>query len=167
MGNAGSNFASVARRKAAPVLALLIGAALLAPGLAAAATTVLVETTKLRLDDDSEAPIDLRRRKIYFRAATARSAPANRVVPPARGGTDDPTLHGAVVAVGNGAGSGEAVVHALPAAGWRTVGSDRNPLGFQYRDDTPGAPISYALVRNDQLKVKGSGYGWDYTLDEP
>ena len=167
MSNARSPFASFARRQAVPVLAILIVAGLLAPGLAPAATVVSVETTKLRLDDDSQAPIELRRRKIYFRAATSRSAQENRVVAPVRGGADDPTLHGAVVAVGNGAGSGEAVVHALPASGWRTVGSDRNPLGFQYRDDTPGAPVSLVVVRRDQLKVKGSGYGWDYTLDEP
>jgi hypothetical protein len=157
--------ALTSHRSAGPVLVLLLLAWPAAR--AAAASPVHVPTTRLRLDDDHQSPVDVRHRKITFRTSTARSAPESRVVPPARGGAADPTLHGATIAVANMAGSGESVVYPLPATGWTALGSDAHPLGFQFRGDPRTAPISSVIVRKDSITARGSGFAWSYTLDEP
>ena len=83
----------------------LVGLGWLPPlSVARAANPVFVETSKLKLEDDHSPPIDLRHRRIDFRSSTTRSAPENRVIPPTRGSSDDPSLVGGVIAIANTAG---------------------------------------------------------------
>lgn len=146
------------------VLAML--AATLLASTAADAAPVLVESTSLSLRDDATLPIDPRHRKLTFRSSTRRSAAANRVVPPARGGAGDPTLAGATLYVANAAGSGEIVRVVLPASGWTAQGSSSSPRGFTFRDRSADAPVAQVVVAPDRLSITARGAGWTYTLDE-
>lgn len=132
-----------------------------------AAPPVTVETTTLTLRDDATPPLDPQQRRLSFRSSTSRAAAANRVVPPLPGSADDPTVAGGMLYVANAAGSGEIVRVALPAAGWRPVGSPSRPRGFTYRDHTPGAPVASIMLAPDRISLRASGAGWTYTLDEP
>lgn len=132
----------------------------------ARAATVLVEATSLMLRDDATVPLDPRHRKLTFRSSTSRAAAANRVVPPAPGSGDDPTLAGATLHVANASGSGEIVHVTLPAAGWAAQGTPAHPRGFVFRDRTPNAPVSQVTVGPDRITVRANGAGWAYTLDE-
>ena len=131
----------------------------------ARAATVLVETTSLMLRDDATPPLDPRHRKLTFRSSTTRAA-ANRIVPPAPGSADDPTLAGATLHVANAAGSGEIVHVALPAIGWAAQGTAAHPRGFVFRDRSPNAPVSQVTIGPDRITVRATGAGWTYTLDE-
>jgi len=106
-------------------------------------------------------------RKFTFRSRTKIAAPANRVVPPARGGAGDPTLGGASVTVYNSSGSGESFTASMPADGWIALGTSINPKGFKFKSRDPGVAIRRAVIKNDVLKVKAKGSSWGYTLDEP
>ena len=152
------------------ILRILVLAMLAAPLLAtsaAGAAPVLVEATSLSLRDDATPPVDPRHRKLTFRSSTRKSAVENRIVPPARGGTGDPTLAGAMLYVANAAGSGEIVRVALPASGWSVQRSTTSPRGFTYRDRSANAPVAQVVVGPDRLTVTAKGAGWTYTLDEP
>jgi len=129
-------------------------------------STTFTETSRLALRDDHVDPIDPRRRTVKFTVRTKRSAPGNRVIAPTRGSTGDPTLHGGTLIVANSARSNEHVRVDLPAAGWRLLGSSLKPIGFEFRDASPTAPIATVVVKTDALSVKGKGPGWTYTLDE-
>ncbi len=128
--------------------------------------TTFVETSRLALRDDHVDPINPKRRTVTLTVRTKRSAPGNRVVPPARSSTGDPTLHGGTLIVANSAGSHERVRVELPAAGWRVLGASRKPKGFEFRGPSPTAPVTKVVVKADALSVKGKGPGWTYTLDE-
>jgi|GEM_PF-1059574 len=133
----------------------------------AAAAPVLVEATSLSLRDDATPPIDARHRRLSFRSSTGRAAPESRIVPPAPGSADDPTVAGGALYVASTAGSGEIVRVTLPASGWTALGSASRPRGFSYRDRTPGAPVAQVTVGADRISLRASGAGWGYTLDEP
>jgi sugar lactone lactonase YvrE len=131
-----------------------------------AATLVLIQTTSLNLRDKTSPPT-ARSRKVTFKSTTKKDLPANRVVVPAPGSGGDPTLHGAMLVVYNSAGSGEKVEVALPAGGWRLLGSVVAPKGFKFSGSDPDGPISRVFVKADQVKVRGGKANWAYTLDEP
>jgi len=122
----------------------------------------LIQTSRLSLRDRSTPPANPDRRKISFRALTARDAPANRIVPPAPGSPDDPTIGGGVLVVYNAVGlTTDAVTIGLPAAGWRALG------GSGYRFSGPsGSAIRRIDIRPDRLTVKGGQSAFGYSLDE-
>ena len=126
-----------------------------------------VVTRTLRLVDASGPPARPARRRMSFKAASHRLDPiASRIVPPARGGSGDPTLGGAVVTVYNAAGlTDDDVRVVLPASGWKVSGGAAPT--YRFRSADPDAPISSVQVRLDGLVVKGGRSGWTYTLDEP
>jgi hypothetical protein len=130
-------------------------------------STAVTETSRLMLRDDHVDPIDPRRRTVKLTVRTKRSAPDNRVSAPVRGSSGDPTLHGGTLVVANSTRSHERVRVALPAAGWRVLGTSLEPLGFEFRDASSTAPIATVVVKTDALTVKGKGPGWTYSLDEP
>jgi len=140
------------------------------PGLAVAApvveTTSLVEATSLVLRDDVTPPVDPTQRRLRFSAVTRGAAAGNRIVPPPRGSTDDPTVAGGTLSVANAAESGEVVEVDLPASGWQTLGTAERPLGFVFRTPTSDAPVVLVRITADRIKVRIRGAGWTFTLDE-
>src|SRR5262249_47028041 len=77
--------------------------------------------------------------RVGFRSATRPDVRANRIVPPSRGGTSDPTIGGATLRVYNSAGSSQMATIALPSAGWSTKGPSGRPI---YRFRAAIGPIS-------------------------
>jgi DNA-binding beta-propeller fold protein YncE len=126
------------------------------------AAVVTVQTTSLRLADDSTDPANPSRRRISFRSSTKKDALANRIVPPPFGDPADPTVAGATLRVYNANGSGEQFSVALPAAFWRPIGSG----GFTYRGASTDA-VQSVTVRADSMSIRGGKALWGYTLDEP
>jgi DNA-binding beta-propeller fold protein YncE len=119
-------------------------------------TPTPVPTTSLVLKETAG------RRSLKFVASTKR-APV-RIVPPGRGSAGDPTIAGATLLVHNAADlAPDAVSVVLPASGWTSLGSATYPKGYRYRGS--GAITGVTLV-TDQIKIKGGGAGWTYTLDE-
>lgn len=152
----------------AAILAALVGVTCLArvsPLLAA--EPVLIETTSLKLQDDVTTPVDTAKRRITFKAATKRANPGNRIVVPLPGGPADPTVVGATLVVANTAGGSDRVQVALPAAGWRLLGTVAKPAGWSFEDKSPGAAVSKVSFKDDLLGVKGGGGRFGYSLDEP
>ncbi|MEW6271802.1 MAG: hypothetical protein AB1689_21170 [Thermodesulfobacteriota bacterium] len=129
---------------------------------AGAPEVVRVQTTALRLADDSTPPANPERRKITFRSATAKDPEVNRIVPPPPGAAGDPTVSGARLRVYNSAGSGEQLDLALPAAGWLALPSG----GYRFKGGTDEA-VRDVTLKPDLLTVRGGGSTWGYTLDEP
>ena len=128
---------------------------------------VLVRADRLRLTDDVTAPINPNRRSLSFSARTAGAPSGNQVVPPARGGDGDPTVHGATLSVYNADGlTVDAVSVALPAGGWKAIGSASAPKGWRYRGAASDA-VRSVVVKANQLSVRGGRSAWGYTLDEP
>ena|GEM_PF-712481 len=127
-----------------------------------AAEVVTVQTTSLRLADDSTDPVNPARRKISFRSSTRNDALANRIVPPPFGDPADPTIAGATLRVYNSAGSGEQFSVTLPAAFWRPSGSG----GYSYRGAATDA-VQSVTVKTDSISIRGGKSLWGYTLDEP
>ncbi len=122
---------------------------------------VLIRTSNLMLRDAGS------RRKVTFTALTKDDAAANRVLTPARGGADDPTLHGATLTVYNAAGlTSDRVTVALPASGWKAIGSGASPTGYRFRGAS-GAAIRSVVVKNDRIVLRGGGSAWTYSLNEP
>ena len=123
---------------------------------------------KLTLRDDNSAPINLKHRKITFRADTPHEASTHEFAVPGPGTIDDPRSAGATLIVYNSnpvpGSPTDLVTVALPAANWTL-----NPALFQYeyRDLTPGAKVTLAKARPDHVLVKGGGANWSYTLEEP
>ncbi len=129
-----------------------------------APTFVRIQTTKLTLKDRATAPANPDRRKVSFKSSTRRDAGDNRVVPPAAGSPDDPTLGGATVSIYNGAGlTADAVTVALPATGWTKLGSSG---GYRFKAER-GSPITTVVLKADSLTVKGGKSAFGYSLDEP
>lgn len=81
------------------------------------------------------------------------------------GGTDDPTIAGGSVRVVSST-AGFDSVYALPASGWKRVGSGK---GYNYKDKTLAAgPIKVAVVRGGKLVklvAKGSALGHSLAID--
>jgi DNA-binding beta-propeller fold protein YncE len=127
-----------------------------------AQTFIPIPTKKLTLKDRSTPPANPKQRKVSFSSDT-RDAPFNHIVPPLQGSAGDPTVNGALVAVYNSAAfGGELVPVALPASGWRAVGSN----SYKYKGAST-APITKALLRPDRISFKGGKEQWGYTLNEP
>jgi hypothetical protein len=126
---------------------------------------VPIGTRSLSLRDD---PANPAKRKVTFKASTRRDAPANRIVPPARGGAGDPTLAGAVLEVADTAGAGQHVTIPLPASDpavgtWSALGSVAKPAGYRFRG-ARGAPVKSITVKADGITLKGGGATWPFTL---
>ncbi len=130
-----------------------------------AAVPIGIQSTSLSLRDRTDPPSPAAR-KLSFKSKTRNDPPANRVVLPAPGSAGDPTVNGAVVTVYNAAGSGERVSVVLPASGWRLLGTPSAPKGYRFGGSDALFPIARVIVKSDQLKVKGGGENWAYSLDE-
>ncbi len=130
---------------------------------------VTIQTTSLKLTD----PGTPAARRVSFKSSTARDRTGNRIVPPAAGGTGDPTLGGGTLTVYNASGSGQAVTVALPAsdpmsgAGWSLLGSPGQVRGYTFRNPDRNGPISSVRLQADRLLVKGGRGNWAYTLSQP
>jgi hypothetical protein len=133
--------------------------------------TVTVRTDTLDIGDRTGLPALPNTRRLTFRSSTRRELPANRIVPPTRGSVGDPTPDGASgggarLVVYNAADSGEVAEIALPASGWRILGSLTAPRGYRWRS-ADGSEPHRIEVKNDRLTVRLGGSGFGYTLDEP
>jgi hypothetical protein len=91
-----------------------------------------------------------------------------RIVPaPGLHGGTDPTLGGATLEVVNPTTSETATI-ALPAAGWRGVGSPPGSKGYRYDDHFAAlGPCSQALVSSTRFSVRCGGAGIGFSLNEP
>jgi YVTN family beta-propeller protein len=128
--------------------------------------TVLVQTTALRLRDDSVPPVKPGYRRVRFRSATRLDPPANRIAVPALGSAGDPTQNGGTVAVYNSASGSDLAIVPLPPNGWTTIGGSVHK-GYRYRDPDPDAAIRRVRITANRIAVMGGKQNWTYTLDEP
>jgi hypothetical protein len=126
----------------------------------------LVRTTMLFLKDDPFPPVDASQRRIRFKSRTRDDASPNRIVPPARGGEADPTLHGALLVVHGVGRTNQRVQEELPSTGWHVLGTAQNPRGYAYRA-AKRDPITRVVIAPDRLVVRGGGAGWRYQLRAP
>jgi hypothetical protein len=121
---------------------------------------VLVQTSSLKLSDGGSPPTT---RKLSFKSSTKRDAQANRVVAPAPGSADDPSLNGATVEVYNASGTLEKVTVVVPGGtGWKVTGGG----SYQYKNPDRSGAITKITIKTDQLRVSGGGANFTYTLDE-
>jgi DNA-binding beta-propeller fold protein YncE len=112
--------------------------------------TTNVQTTALRLKTTREGGT-----RLSFRSATKRDPAANRIVAPARGGPDDPTLAASALFVYNSAGTQEIWAHSLVTSGWRRLGSDANPRGYKYIGRlTSDLQVRSIVIRDDRITVR-------------
>jgi hypothetical protein len=116
---------------------------------------VLIGTSSLRMAAAKGAPGTV---KVAFASQTKKSPDANRIVPPPRGTTLDPSLYGATLVLSNAQFTDDVAVVPLPASGWRAVGPEKKPKGYRYKDDD----IRVVLGR-DVFRVRGD---FAYSLDE-
>jgi hypothetical protein len=130
---------------------------------------VTIGTRSLSLKDRTVPPTPASRR-VSFKADTRNDSFSHRVLPPAPGGSADPTLHGATVTVYN---SNPALGHptdsvtvTLNAADWKVIGKTII-YGFKYTGPDPNGPLSSVTIKNDRLSIRGGKTNWGYTLDEP
>jgi YVTN family beta-propeller protein len=122
---------------------------------------VLVRTSTLRLSAGRGVPTEAR---FTFASRTAKDDDPNRIVPPPRGSTADPTVQGAVLHVSNAGFTDDLVTIPLAASGWRQVGSEKKPKGYRFRaKDAGGGPIASVVLGPDTLRVRGT---IPYTLNE-
>jgi YVTN family beta-propeller protein len=122
---------------------------------------VLIGTKSLSLRDDA---INVRKRKITFKASTKNDPPQNRIVLPARGSGNDPTFAGATLTVYNSAGlTNDVVTHVLDSSFWSYFGGN----GYRFKGFDPNGPIAKITLKPDSLNVKGGKANWDYVLDDP
>jgi hypothetical protein len=114
---------------------------------------------------------DPSRRRVTFKADTRRAPSlANRVVPPAPGGPNDPRTAGATVTFYNSSSTPghptDAVTVSLAAANWKAIGK-AIIYGYKYSGPDPNGPLSSVVIKNDSITVKGGRVNWGYSLDEP
>jgi len=121
----------------------------------------------MKLTDDSDEPINFRKRKLRFKSITRNEPPANQIVAPAPGGAGDPTLHGGELIVYNTAGGPEFVFIALNPLAWDTIGSVSNPRGYRFTGNDPNGPVQQVLIKDDKITIKAGRENWPYTLGEP
>ena len=95
---------------------------------------------------------------------------ANRIVPPAPGGPNDPRTAGATVTVYNSNPAlghpTDAVTVTLAAANWKAIGK-AIIYGYKYTGSDPDGPLSSVVIKNDSISIKGGKANWGYSLDEP
>lgn len=134
---------------------LLIASSLALSGQASAAlpAPVLTSGRRLVLRDPADRPV----RRAIALAATGAAITLGR----GAGSADDPTLHGATLRVVAGAGDGFDVQYALPARGWRPVGSPGSGRGYKYKGPKPFGRLS---VRPGRIVVRGRGPGLGHSL---
>jgi hypothetical protein len=121
---------------------------------------VLVGTSSLRMTGRSGRTAA----RFTFASRTQKDPAPNRIVPPPRDGTLDPTLHGAMLYVSNARFTSEVVAYPLPAAGWRRVGSEAKPKGYRFRAaPAGGGTLQKVVLRNDTIRIGGT---IPYSLDE-
>src|SRR5262249_28643014 len=123
--------------------------------------TLIRIPSSITLKDDVVPPLDPTKRSASFKASTRSvEESANRIVPPAAGGPQDPRTAGATLTVYNATGlTTDRAVVALPAQGWSLAGNK----GFRFKG---AGAVTGALVITDMLKVKAKGAGFEYSLDE-
>ncbi len=131
---------------------------------------VLIGGRSLTLKDDDSPPIDLKKRKISFKANTKLDPPANRIVLPASGGPGDPRVGGATLAVYNSnpapGSPTDTVVVSLAAANWKATGTS-TLKSYVYKNTDPNGPIKSVTVKPDSISITGGKPNWTYTLNEP
>ncbi|MFQ5668540.1 MAG: TolB family protein [Candidatus Binatia bacterium] len=125
-----------------------------------------VPARSLVMKDDSQGGMATKRR-FRLRVRTMQEQMERRVVPPARGSAGDPRVNGAVLTVYNSAGSSEAVTVALPPAAWQALGTESNPRGYRFRDQSRTGPVQRVVVKPDIIRITAGKANWSYTLDEP
>jgi sugar lactone lactonase YvrE len=128
---------------------------------------VRIQTTALRLVDDSTPPVDTSRRRVRFSSRSKFDPPANQIVVPAQNGSGDPTLFGGSVTVYNTNGGDDFITVFLSHTNWSRLGTGPSPSGWLYRSPDPDAPIRTVRVRASEITVRGGRQDWVYTLDEP
>ncbi len=127
---------------------------------------VNVQTTALKLRDDSVPPANPNSRRVRFRAQTTLDPPANRVVAPAFGSAGDPTLNDGMVVVYNAASGDDIAIVGLPSGRWERLGTSTNQRGYAYTDPDPDARIRRVRVMRDRIMIRGGKQNWTYTLGE-
>jgi DNA-binding beta-propeller fold protein YncE len=142
------------------------------PGTTTTTTTlavpdVLVQTKSMKLTDDSDEPINFRKRKLRFKSSTKTEPPANQIVVPPPGGAGDPTVHGAELIVYNTAGGTEFVFIALNPLAWEILGNVSNPKGYRFTGNDPNGPVQKIIIKDDKISITAGRDNWPYTLDEP
>ena len=126
---------------------------------------VLIESTSLTLREPPAGPA---RRTVAFKSSTRRAAELNRIVPPVPGSNGDPRTSGGTLVVYNAAGNGQAVTVALPAIGWKALGTPSSkPHGYRFTATGVDAAIRSVTVKGDAIALKGGGPGWTYSLASP
>jgi YVTN family beta-propeller protein len=127
---------------------------------------ITIRTSKLTLKDDASPPIDAGKRRVTFSAMTNTDALSQRVVPPAAGSPGDPTVGGATLQVYNAAGlTSDVATVALPASGWKLLGSPSAPSGWRFKGDSASA-IRSIVIKLDRIVLRGGKSAWGYSLDE-
>jgi len=122
----------------------------------------LIPTKRLTLKDRSAPLFDPSRRRISFGSSTKSAAPANRIVPPAAGSPEDPTVGGANVVVYNSAGlTSDLAFASLDASRWSRTGTNT----YTYRNVSIAA-ITKVVLKSDSITIKGGKSLWSYTLNE-
>src|SRR5262249_49137498 len=108
---------------------------------------VLLPSTKLKMAGAGAGPMT-------FPPQTQRPPAATRVAPPRPGSGGDPTHGGGTLMVYNAARlTADAVAVALPAAGWRRLGSASHPRGWSFRSPA-GGPVSRLTIAADRLSIQ-------------
>ncbi len=161
-------------RLGAALLALVAVSLFDAGARPAAAQIVPIRGKSLTLRDDTSPPLKPESRRIAFRSGSHRGEPSGIVLPPV-GTSGDPTAAGsagggATLTVYNAARSSEMAVVALPAESWLAQISGAGEIErYRYRDpQRANGPISSLTVDSrGNLRLKGKGASWLYTLDEP
>jgi DNA-binding beta-propeller fold protein YncE len=127
----------------------------------------LISTRRLTMKDKTSPPTPARR-KYSFVASTSNDPAPNQIVPPARSGAADPTIHGATIRVYNGAGlTSDDMSAILPAVNWKLIGTPANPKGYKYRvAKNVGLPVTKVVIKANSLSIRAGGSGWGYTLNE-
>jgi hypothetical protein len=125
---------------------------------------VLIGTTSFKLRDQLNGAGSTP--TFTFKSSTKFALAANRITPPARGSSGDPTLVAGGLLVYNSAGqTNEVFALSLSQNGWRYLGSVSNPKGYKYDGRKAGdLLIKSVTIKQDSLRVKGR---IAFTLDEP
>lgn len=100
-------------------------------------------------------------RRLRFRAANEPNVVPGALASP-------PTVAGATLqVVGRSSGDGDTGLLALPAAGWRAVGTPPNVKGYRFLDPAATAGIGKLLLRNGKMVIVGKGANLPYDLGHP
>ena len=123
-----------------------------------------IPAVNLSVRDDAVAPIEPKKRGFKMRSGTQQD-PFVHIVPPLVGSAGDPTLHGAVLTIYNVGGPPQSATYALPAAGWRLIGTPQSFKGYQFHEESPiEGPIVRVFVKPEKIFVSGGKVNWTYLL---